>query len=188
MLRVLLFIIIVLAVTFSLNSMLDSKEVLIGEYNNRVLSFTYYETVFDNIVNSGLFDELYNYKGFISNGNLYSVSRQSLFPLYVLTYYDEDTEQYALSLTYGELGVYTPTSSPYLDYSNGNVVSINSQNLEYFREKMDELHQNLKINMVIYYDIYKVYENQCHSPVKYSFETIYIDKYGLMHIVRIIFC
>jgi len=180
LLRVLLFIIIVLAVTFSLNSLLDTKEVVLTEYNSRVLSFTYYKVLFDNIVDSGLFDGVYEYSP-VSD-------KKALFPLYILTYYDEDSEQYALALSYDTSNAYTLTPTNYNPLSNNTGVTINTQKLNNLKEKLDELHNNIGVNMVVYYDVNKVYENQCHNPVKYSFETIYIDSDGLPHVIEIIFC
>lgn len=189
MIRVVLFTIIAVITLITLSHYLTMQEETIHEYNQRVMTIGYYKELFDNIVNSGLFDDLYTYNGYIINGTLYTLNSQNIFPLYILTYYDENSYEYLVALNYiYSYNLIQQSGSSYLDYGDSTVASINPDYLNYFKQKMDEFHTATGVNMKIYYDIYNVYDNNCKSIYSYSFETIYIDKYQFMHIIKVTFC
>lgn len=185
MVRIILLLIIAMVSLMTLQHYIDMHWENLNTYNQRLVTISYYKKLFDNIVNSGLFDGIYLYSAVLVDADLILVNDRTVFPLYVLSYFEEDSAEYEMALQYFIQEGLLFSSEVVLDYKK---VPINYEYLHFFQEKMREFEEATGVNMIVYYDGFKLYESTCSSVYVYEFETIYFDYYGLMHIVRIVFC
>ena len=185
LIRIVLLMIIAMMSLIFLQHYLDVTEENFNVYNQRLITITYYKQLFNNIINSGLLDDLYEYDAFLIGGDAVLIGDDTIYPLYVLNYYDEDSAEYEMALQYFIERGFLYTTETVLDYSD---MELDYEYLHYFQQTLNEFEQATGVSLIVYYDMYKVYEGTCNSVLWYEFESVYFDNYGFMHIVKIIFC